>query len=162
MGIFYIASRPVQQAAIPSPATIPPVSVKAHFTRRFRYLSWLRGSLVLGALYDLAFAVLMVAAPGVPARLLDLPLPPPEAVFYLWVMATLLTMLGALYLLAARDTRRYSGIVAVAIGGRLLGGLVLAVAALRGPDLLDGLWPLAAADTAFGIAHAAFWWPIRS
>lgn len=138
------------------------MSVKEHFARRFRLLTLLRGSLVLGALYDLVFALLMVAAPGVPARLLDLPLPPlPEGAFYLWVMAVLLTMLAALYLLAARDTRRYSGIVAVAIAGRLLGGLALGIAALRGPDLA-GLYPLAVADAAFGLAHAAFWWPLRS
>jgi hypothetical protein len=137
------------------------VSVKKHFAHRFRLLALLRGSLVLGALYDLAFALLMVAAPGVPARLLDLPLPPlPEGAFYLWVMAVLLTMLSGFYLLAARDTRRYSGNVAVAIGGRLLGGLALGIAAWRLG--LDGLWPLAAADAAFGLAHAAFWWPIRS
>lgn len=138
------------------------VSVTTQFAHRFRFLALLRGSLVAGALYDLVFALLMVAAPGVPARLLNLPLPPlPEGAFYLWVLAVLLTMLAALYLLAARDTRRYSGIVAVAIGGRLLGGLVLGLAALRGPGL-EGLYPLAVADTAFGLAHAAFWWPIRS
>lgn len=138
------------------------MSVTSSFARRFRFLAWLRGSLVAGAVYDLVFALLMVAAPGVPARLLDLPLPPlPEGAFYLWILAVVLAMLAALYLLAARDTRRYSGIVAVAIAGRLLGGLVLGLAALRGPGL-DGLWLLAAADAAFGLAHALFWWPIRS
>ena len=134
------------------------MSVVAHFARRFRFLALLRGSLVLGAVYDLGFAVLMMAAPGVPARMLDLPLPQPAAMFYLWVMAVLLTMLACLYLLAARDTRRYSGIVGVAIGGRILGGLVLSLAALRVP----GLVPMAAADLGFGIAHAVFWLPIRS
>jgi hypothetical protein len=138
------------------------MSVTAHFARRFRFLTLLRASLLVGALYDLAFAGLMVAAPGVPARLLHLPLPPlPRAAFYLWVMAVLLAMLAALYYLAARDTRRYSGIVVVAICGRLLGGLAMAAAALRGPDLA-GLWPLAAADLGFGIAHAVFWWPLRT
>lgn len=135
--------------------------MKNRFAHRFRLLALLRGSLVLGALYDLVFALLMVAAPGIPARLLGLPLPPlPEGAFYLWVMAVLLTMLAGFYLLAARDTRRYSGNVAVAIGGRLLGGLALGIAAWRLG--LEGLWPLAAADTAFGLAHAVFWWPIRS
>ncbi len=137
------------------------MSVKTDFAQRFRWLALLRASLVLGALYDLGFAVLMLAAPGLPARLLHLPLPPPEAMFYLWVMAVLLTILAGVYLLAAHDSRRYSGVIAVAIAGRLLGGLVLAIAALRGPDLA-GLWPLAAADTAFGLAHAVFWWPIRA
>ena len=138
------------------------MSVKAQFAHRFRFLALLRGSLVLGAVYDLSFALLMVAAPGVPARILDLPLPPlPEGAFYLWVLAVLLAMVAAFYLLAARDTRRYSGIVAVAIAGRLLGALAMTIAASRGPGL-EGLYPLAAADAAFGLAHAAFWWPIRS
>jgi hypothetical protein len=137
------------------------MSAVAHFARRFRFLALLRGSLVLGAVYDLGFAVLMAAAPGVPARRLDLPLPPPAAMFYLWVMAVLLAMLAGLYLLAARDTRRYSGIVAVAIAGRIAGGLAMAFAAVRGPGL-DGLYPLAAADLGFGLAHALFWFPVRS
>jgi hypothetical protein len=138
------------------------MSILEHFSRRFRFLLLLRGSLAVGAVYDLAFAVLMVVAPGLPARWLDLPLPPlPRGAFYLWVMATLLAMLAFLYLLAARDTRRYSGIVLVALVGRIVGGLFLAFAALRGPGLA-GLWPLAAADLGFGLAHALFWLPIRS
>jgi hypothetical protein len=138
------------------------MSATAHFARRFRFLALLRGSLVLGALYDLFFAVLMVAAPELPARWLGLPLPPlPRGAFWLWVMAVLLAMLACMYYLAARDTRRYSGLVVIAIGGRIAGGLAMALAALRGPDLA-GLWPLAAADLGFGLAHALFWWPLRS
>lgn len=134
----------------------------ARFARRFRSLALLRASLVAGALYDLAFAVLMVAAPELPARLLHLPLPPlPRAAFYLWVLAILLAMLAALYLLAASDLRRYSGIVAVAAAGRVLGGIAFLLAARRGPDL-GGLLPLAAADLAFGLAHAALWWQVRT
>ena len=132
------------------------------FVRRFRLLALLRASLAAGALYDLGFAVLMVAAPEVPARMFSLPLPPlPRGAFYLWVLATLLTMLALLYLAAAYDPRRYSAVIAVAIGGRALGALALAIAALRGPDL-NGLLPLAAADLAFGAVHAAAWLPIRS
>jgi hypothetical protein len=128
---------------------------------RSRSPALLRGSLALGALYDAGFAVLMVAAPRPTANLLRLPLPPlPEGAFYLWVMAVLLLMLAALYLLAAADAGRYSGIVVVAVGGRLLGGLALAAAAM-GHRGLAGLYPLAAADLGFGIAHALFWWPPR-
>ena len=135
------------------------MSVVTHFARRFRFLSLLRASLVLGAIWDIAFALLLAFAPEASARAFDLPLPPlPEGAFYLWIFAVVLLMLAALYMLAARDTRRYSGIVAVAIGGRILGGLVLLIAALRVP----GLVPMAAADLGFGIAHAAFWLPIRS
>jgi hypothetical protein len=130
--------------------------------RRLRFLAALRFSLALGALYDAGFAVLMVAAPRLPARLLRLPLPPlPEGAFYLWVMAVLLLMLAVLYLLAAHDVGRYGGIVAVAVGGRILGGLAFLAAAAGGPGLA-GLYPLAAADLGFGIAHAAFWRPLRS
>jgi membrane associated rhomboid family serine protease len=132
------------------------------FARRFHLLTLLRASLVAGAVYDLGFAALMVLAPRVPARIFGLPLPPlPQGAFYLWILATLLAMLALLYLAAADDPRRYSAIIAVAIGGRMLGALVFAVAALLGPDL-HGLLPLAAADLAFGAVHAATWLPIRS
>jgi hypothetical protein len=135
----------------------PPAT--ASFSRRFRLLSLLRWSLVVGAVYDLGFALLMVAAPGVPAAMFHLPLPGPR--FYLWILAVLLSMLAALYLTAAHDPRRYSGIIAVAIVGRVMGALAFAVAAATEPGL-SGLLPLAAADFAFGVAHAAFWLPIRS
>lgn len=135
------------------------MSVVTDFARRFRFLTLLRASLVLGALWDVAFALLLAFAPEASARAFELPLPPlPEGAFYLWIFAVVLLMLAAMYILAARDTRRYSGIVGVAIGGRILGGLVLSLAALRVPGLL----PMAAADLVFGIAHAAFWLPIRS
>jgi len=138
------------------------MTVTSAYARRFRLLTLLRASLIAGAVYDLGFAVLMVAAPGVPARIFNLPLPPlPQGAFYLWILATLLAMLAALYLAAAGDPRRYSAIIAVAIGGRTLGAAVLVAAFLRGPDL-GGLLPLAAADFAFGAVHAASWWPLRS
>jgi hypothetical protein len=139
------------------------MSVAAHFARRFRFLTLLRVSLVLGALWDAAFAVLLGFAPEPSARLFGLPLPPlPEGAFYLWVLGVLLLMLAALYVIAARDPRRYSGILAVAIGGRVLGGLVLFFAAIGGERGVPGLYPMAAADLAFGVSHAAFWLPIRS
>jgi len=130
--------------------------------RRSLLLALLRGSLLLGALYDAGFAVLMITAPGLPARLLRLPLPPlPEGAFYLWIMAVLLLMLATLYLLAARQPHRYAGVVAVAAGGRVLGGLAFIAAAWGHPGL-QGLYPLAAADLGLGLAHAAFWWPVRA
>lgn len=132
------------------------------FARRFHLLTLLRASLAAGALYDFSFAVLMVAAPEVPARMFSLPLPPlPEGRFYLWILATLLTMLSALYLAAARDPRRYSAIIGVAIGGRALGALAFAIAALTGQGL-GGLIPLAVADLTFSVVHAGAWLPIRS
>jgi hypothetical protein len=121
---------------------------------RFAYLRLLRGSLLLGALYDLAFAAAMVLAPQVPARALRLPLP--DERFYLWVLAVLLAMLAALYLTAAQDPRRYSAVVVVAAVGRCAGAAAFAAAALDRPEL-DGLWVLAAADLALGLAHAVLW-----
>jgi uncharacterized membrane protein YvlD (DUF360 family) len=132
----------------------------SHFARRFRFLTLLRVSLVLGAVWDAVFALLLGFVPEPAAKVFELPLPPlPEGAFYLWVLAVLLLMLASLYIVAARDPRRYSGILAVAIGGRLLGGLVILLAAARG---VPGLYPMAAADLAFGISHAVFWLPIRS
>ncbi|MFY9824284.1 MAG: hypothetical protein WAM82_23110 [Thermoanaerobaculia bacterium] len=138
------------------------MAMTSPFVRRFRLLSLLRGSLVAGALYDFAFAVLMVAAPRIPARILNLPLPPlPEGRFYLWILAVLLLMLAALYLAAAYDPRRYSLIITVAIAGRALGAATFVVLALTGSGL-GGLVPLAAVDLAFSVLHAGSWWPIRS
>ena len=126
--------------------------------RRFLFLRLLRGSLVLGALYDLGFALLMVAAPEIPARLFGLPLP--GETFYLWLLAIFLVMLATLYLAAALDPRRHSAIIAVAIGGRFLGGMAFAMATVGRPDL-NGLFPVAGADFAFACAHALFWLPLR-
>jgi hypothetical protein len=116
---------------------------------RLVYLRLLRGSLLLGALYDLVYAAAMVFAPQVPSRLLHVPLPGEP--FYLWVMAVLLAMLATLYVAAAQDPRRYTAVVLVAIVGRLAGAAAFVVAALR-PGL-GGLWVCAAGDAAFGVAH---------
>lgn len=129
----------------------------ARYARRFRNLRLLRASLALGAAYDAAFALLMVAAPGWLARGFRLPLPPG---FYLWLLALLLAMLAALYVLAARDPRRYSGVVRVAIAGRLAGAAILGFAAARRPEW-SGLWGPAVADALLGIAPAVFWHPSR-
>lgn len=135
----------------------PPVE-RRFFLHRFRLLRLLRASLVAGALYDLGFAVTLVVAPAPLARTLSLPLP--GAGFYLWILATFLTMLAALYLVAAQDPRRYSAVIAVAIGGRTLAALAFVLAAVLDPEL-GGLYLLAAADLVFAVSHAAFWLPIR-
>jgi len=134
------------------------MSEREALVHRFRLLRLLRLSLVLGAVYDAVFALAMVGAPELPARVFSLPLPGPT--FYLWILATLLCMLAALYLLAAHDPRRYSGVVVVAIAGRAVGAAAFAAAAALEPGL-GGLVPLAAADLLFAVAHAAFWLPIR-
>lgn len=127
--------------------------------RHGRLLRALRTSLVAGALYDVAFAAVMVVAPSLPERIFGLPQPGES--FYLWLIAVLLCMLAAFYLLAAWDPVSYHGNVAVAIGGRTAGGVVLLLATVGRPDLA-GLLPLAIGDLVFAALHAFFWWPIRT
>jgi hypothetical protein len=134
------------------------MDVRQRFAHQFRLLSLLRLTLVAGAVYDLGFAGFMVAAPELPGRWLGLP--QPGEPFYLWILAVFLTMLAALYLQAARDPRRYSAIIAVAIGGRLLGAVAFFAAASGRADLA-GLQLLAAADAAFALGHAVCWLPLR-
>ncbi len=129
------------------------------FSRRFLWLRLLRASLVLGALYDLGFAASMLFVPELPARWFSLPLPGEP--FYLWLIAVLLAMLAGLYVAAARDPRRHSAIIVVAILGRAAGALVFALAARERPDLA-GLWPLAAGDAGFALFHALSWLPLRT
>ena len=125
---------------------------------RHHYLRLLRGSLIAGAAYDLSYALAMVAFPDLTASWLSLPLPGES--FYLWIMATFLTMLAILYLVAARDPRRYSAVILVAIVGRTVGALVFGVCALEQPEL-QGLWILAATDLMFASVHALSWYPMR-
>lgn len=127
--------------------------------RHGRLLRLLRISLVAGALYDLVFAATMVVAPELPERLLDLP--QPGEPFYLWLIATFLTMLAGFYLFAAFDPISYWGNIVLAIVGRTCGALVLGLAAWSDPALA-GLVPLAVADLLFAVLHAVFWWPIRN
>lgn len=128
------------------------------FARRFRLLQLLRASLGLASAFNLGLALLLFAAPEVPARWLHLAAPGPGA--YLWFLASLLAMLSALYLVAAQDPRRYSGIILVAIGGRALEALVLGIGAASRPEL-SGLWMLAGVDLAFSASHAVTWLPLR-
>lgn len=134
---------------MPSPS--PPL-------RRFVLLRLLRWGLLVGALYDLGFAVLMVAAPGIPAKVFHLPLPGEP--FYLWLCAVLLAGLALMYLLAAHDPHRYSGNIAVAILARGLGFVALGWAAYGRPELA-GLWTVALADLGFAAVHAASYLPLR-
>lgn len=124
---------------------------------RSRLLFWLQLSLVAGALYDLFFAGLLVLAPELPQRLLELE---PPAQPYLWLIALFLVMLAGFYLYAAYDPVSYEGNVLVAIGGRALGAAVMGFVAWREPALW-GFGCLAAGDLFFAAAHAAFYLPIR-
>ncbi len=130
----------------------------ARFARRFLLLKLLRVGLLAGATFDLALAAALTAAPEVSTRALRLPLP--EERFYLWQLAVPLVMLALLQGIAAYDSRRYSGVIAVTIGGRLLGALQLGAAASSRADLAGLVW-LAAGDLALGGSLAACWWPLR-
>lgn len=121
-------------------------------------LRLLKISLVAGALYDLIFAAMMVGAPGLATRFLDLA--PPQERYFLWLIAVFLTMLALFYLAAAYDPSSYGFNILIAIFGRLLGAAALYAGSIGRPDLW-GLVPLAAADLGFGVAHAALWLPIR-
>ena len=125
-----------------------PATVAVSGRGTFRVLS---ATLVAGGVYDLLFAALFVLAPGFVARTFALPLPGPP--FYLPLLAVMLAMLAAVYLVAARDPAANRPLVAIAIAGRLLGAVVFAATAARHPDL-GGLWPTAAGDLAFALAHA--------
>jgi hypothetical protein len=109
-------------------------------------------SLRVGAVYDFVFAGLMLAAPGLLERVFALPLP--GEAFYLRLIAVFLTILGATYLVAARDPERFRPLVASAVLGRLAGAVALADSALGEPRLA-GLWGTALGDFAFAVIHAA-------
>ena len=134
------------------------MKVTRQFARRFRLLTLLRGLLMLGGGLHLATAAALVAAPGALDASLGSTLPAEPVTR--WVLAALLTPLAGLYLLAARDPRRYAGAIVVVIGGRALGAVALGAGALSNPDA-GGLWTLAGVDLAFAAAIAAAWLPLR-
>ena len=133
--------------------------IRPDLTRRFFYRRALQFSLGLGGIFDLSLAFVLAIAPSFAEETFSVP--PPGESFYIRILAVLLATLAALYLLAASDVRRYSGIVLIAIVGRLLAACVLALAAVGRPDLA-GLWPLAVTDAVLGISHSLTWWSIRS
>jgi hypothetical protein len=125
---------------------MPPLLLSDHAYRAQRVL------LCVGAVYDLAFAVLMVTMPEATASLFGVPLPEPRA--YLGLIAVFLSMLGVLYLAAAYDLRRLAVVPSIAGWGRLAGAAVF-VAWARADPAHGGLWVLAAVDGALGLAHLA-------
>jgi hypothetical protein len=125
------------------------------------YSTWLRSlklSLWIGAIYDVAFALVLFVAPGFAAQTMKVPMP--EQPFFLWMIGLFLMILAAFYLLAAYDPISYSGNVMVAIFGRFGGFLVLAYAAQSQP-ILAGLLVPALVDLFFSVWHAVSWWPIK-
>jgi len=105
--------------------------------------------MALGAAYDAAFAAAILLFPETASALLRIPLPPDRV--YFRFLAVFLLMLAAMYLLPARDPRRYQGVVLVAASGRFVGFLYLAWAWRAGaPAAFLGL---AGADLLFAVLH---------
>ncbi|TDI30564.1 MAG: hypothetical protein E2P03_08820 [Acidobacteria bacterium] len=109
-------------------------------------------SLVVGALYDLAFGLGILLAPGPLAGVLGLPLPPDQ--LYLRFLSVFLFGLALYYLLPAVDPERFRPVVWVAVAVRIMGFLFMATAWIffsrPGIFLLLG-----AVDLAFAMAHGA-------
>lgn len=134
------------------------MKITRRFARRFRLLGLLRGVLLVGAAFHLGTAAALLSLPGRFGEVLGLSLP--EGRVVLWLLAGLLAALSGLYVLAARDPRRYAGVIAVLVAGRLLGAVALGGGALARPDMAQ-LWLLAAVDLAFAAAIAGSWLPLR-
>lgn len=115
----------------------------------------LSATLVAGAVYDFAFAAWMLVAPGSIASTFDLPLPGEP--FYTRLIALFLVLLGVVWLETARHPAGRVPLVRIAIVGRLLGFVVLALSTVGAPHLA-GLWVPATGDLAFAVAHAATGW----
>jgi hypothetical protein len=134
------------------------MKITRQLARRFRLLKLLRGSLGAGGLYNLGLAAGLLVAPealgGGPGPAL------PETELLAWLTGLLLTMLGILYFLAARDPRRYSGIILVAICSRVAGAVLFGTWAAARPEL-SSPWLLATAEGVLGATHGGCWIPLR-
>jgi hypothetical protein len=107
--------------------------------------------MALGAAYDGAFALAILALADASSALLRIPLP--EDRVYFRLIGVLLVVLAALYVLPAREPRRYQGVVLVAAGGRFLGFLYLVWVWSRGAPA--AFLALACGDLTLAIVHAA-------
>lgn len=120
----------------------------------WRRLGW---SMAGGAAYDLAFAVAILAFREPAAGWLGLALP--EDPTYLQLNGILLTLLGAIYLVAAADPRRHQAVIAVTAAGRFLGFTFLAGVWLARD--VPAFFGLALGDLFFALLHAALLWFAR-
>jgi len=107
-------------------------------------------SMAVGAAYDAAFGIVILFFADLGSALLGIPLPADRLYFrFIGVFALLL---AGLYVLPAREPRRYQGVVGVAAAGRLLGFVYMAWVWSRGAP--DAFLALACADLGFSAAHA--------
>ena len=122
---------------------------------RFQALALAMG---FGAIYDLAFGLAILVAPATCSELLRIPLP--DDPFYLRLAALLLLILGAVYLLPARDPERFHAIAPIAASGRVAGAALFALAWSQGRPLAYLL--LGVADLAIALVTLAAWAKTRA
>ena len=133
------------------------MKVTHHFARRFRLLRLLRFVLgVAGALF-VAAAVLALAAPETLSRNLGVPFGAEPR--FAWLFAAVLAPMGGSYFLAARDPRRYSAVIALAIVTQALVAFALGAGAFRAGG--GELWLPAGTALALALAIAGAWVPLR-
>jgi len=122
---------------------------------RWRALALAMG---FGAIYDAAFAASILVAPDALSRLFHIPLP--EDRFYVRLVALLLLILGAIYLLPARDPHRFHAIAPLAATGRVCGFLLFALAWREGRP--PAFLALGLADLVIATVTLAVWMRARA
>ena len=133
------------------------MKVTRHFARRFRLLRLLRVVLGMAGALWVAAAVTAIAAPGALEQSLGTPFGAEP--LFAWLFAACVAPLGGSYFLAARDPRRYSGVIILAVAGQAFAAVALGAGALRNGG--GELWLPAAASFALALAIAAAWLPLR-
>ncbi len=113
----------------------------------------LRVSMAAGSFYDLVFAVINLAAPGLGSWFLEIPLPDDE--LYLRVTGVFLLALALFYMLPVIYPGRYLGNVLVAIAARL-GGAVFFIAAALAFGRPPAFLLLGLIDLLFAVMHVVF------
>jgi len=114
------------------------------------FLAAVRYTMLAGALYDLAVAVPLLAAPELLARILGTPMPAEE--IHLRFIGIFLIALAIFYLLPVIHPGRYLGNVAAAAAARTMGAVFL-IAAVAGYGQPRAYLLLGAIDLAFGGVH---------
>jgi hypothetical protein len=117
---------------------------------RFRALALTMG---FGAIFDFAFAAAILVVPHASSTLLGIPLP--DDPFYLRLVAVLLVILGAVYLLPARAPERFHAIAPISASGRVLGFVLFALAWSHGRP--PAFLALGLTDLALALVTLAAW-----
>jgi hypothetical protein len=105
--------------------------------------------MALASLYDALFGAAILLFPAPAGRILGIPLPDDR--LYFDFVGIFVLLLAAMYVLPARDPRRYQGVVLVAALGRLVGFAYMAWRWTEGAP--DAFLALACGDLAFSVLH---------